>query len=383
MACAHILAQIPVPPSKRKPTSRRGTRRAGPATPRARTPRRREPLTYRDAGVDIDAGEQLVENIKPFARKTLREGVLAGIGGFGALFQIARDRYREPVLVSGTDGVGTKLKLAFELNHHGTIGIDLVAMSANDILTLGAEPLFFLDYFACGKLDVATATEVVRGIAAGCEQAGCALIGGETAEMPGMYPTGEYDLAGFAVGIVEKSRIIDGSRIAPGDVVLGLASSGAHSNGYSLIRKIIAVKGVDLSSRLSGRALSELILEPTRIYVKPVIKLAAELDVKGIAHITGGGLLENIPRMLPDTVAARIERRAWTMPPLFAWLKSQGNVADEELFRVFNCGVGMAIVVAQGDADLALRALRAAGETAWRIGHIETRVPDGPQTIIV
>ncbi len=383
MACAHILAQIPVPPSKRKPTSRRGTRRAGPATPRARTPRRREPLTYRDAGVDIDAGEQLVENIKPFARKTLREGVLAGIGGFGALFQIARDRYREPVLVSGTDGVGTKLKLAFELNHHGTIGIDLVAMSANDILTLGAEPLFFLDYFACGKLDVATATEVVRGIAAGCEQAGCALIGGETAEMPGMYPTGEYDLAGFAVGIVEKSRIIDGSRIAPGDVVLGLASSGAHSNGYSLIRKIIAVKGVDLSSRLSGRALSELILEPTRIYVKPVIKLAAELDVKGIAHITGGGLLENIPRMLPDAVAARIERRAWTMPPLFAWLKTQGNVADEELFRVFNCGVGMAIVVAQGDADLALRALRAAGETAWRIGHIETRVPDGPQTIIV
>ncbi len=383
MACAHILAQIPVPPSKRKPTSRRGTRRAGPATPRARTPRRREPLTYRDAGVDIDAGEQLVENIKPFARKTLREGVLAGIGGFGALFQIARDRYREPVLVSGTDGVGTKLKLAFELNHHGTIGIDLVAMSANDILTLGAEPLFFLDYFACGKLDVATATEVVRGIAAGCEQAGCALIGGETAEMPGMYPTGEYDLAGFAVGIVEKSRIIDGSRIAPGDVVLGLASSGAHSNGYSLIRKIIAVKGVDLSSRLSGRALSELILEPTRIYVKPVLKLAAELDVKGIAHITGGGLLENIPRMLPDTVAARIERRAWTMPPLFAWLKSQGNVADEELFRVFNCGVGMAIVVAQGDTDPALRALRAAGETAWRIGHIETRVPDGPQTIIV
>ncbi len=383
MACAHILAQIPVPPSKRKPTSRRGTRRAGPATPRARTPRRREPLTYRDAGVDIDAGEQLVENIKPFARKTLREGVLAGIGGFGALFQIARDRYREPVLVSGTDGVGTKLKLAFELNHHGTIGIDLVAMSANDILTLGAEPLFFLDYFACGKLDVATATEVVRGIAAGCEQAGCALIGGETAEMPGLYPTGEYDLAGFAVGIVEKSRIIDGSRIAPGDVVLGLASSGAHSNGYSLIRKIIAVKGVDLSSRLSGRALSELILEPTRIYVKPVLKLAAELDVKGIAHITGGGLLENIPRMLPDTVAARIERRAWTMPPLFAWLKTQGNVADEELFRVFNCGVGMAIVVAQGDADLALRALRAAGETAWRIGHIETRVPDGPQTIIV
>jgi len=381
--CAHILAQIPVPPSKRKPTSRRGTRRAGPATPRAQTPRHREPLTYRDAGVDIDAGEQLVENIKPFAKKTLREGVLAGIGGFGALFQIARDRYREPVLVSGTDGVGTKLKLAFELNRHGTIGIDLVAMSVNDILTLGAEPLFFLDYFACGKLDVATATEVVSGIAAGCEQAGCALIGGETAEMPGMYPTGEYDLAGFAVGIVEKSRIIDGSRVAAGDVVLGLASSGAHSNGYSLIRKIIAVKGADLSSRLAGRALGELILEPTRIYVKPVLKLAAEVDVKGIAHITGGGLVENIPRTLPNALAARIDRRAWTMPLLFAWLRDQGHVADEELFRVFNCGVGMVIVVGQGDADLALRALRAAGETAWRIGQIEAREPGGPQTIIV
>ncbi len=374
-----------MPPSKRKPTARRGARRAGSRAQRARKPRRPQPLTltYRDAGVDIDAGEQLVENIKPLAKKTLREGVLAGIGGFGALFQIARDRYREPVLVSGTDGVGTKLKLAFELNRHGTIGIDLVAMSVNDILTHGAEPLFFLDYFACGTLDVATATEVVRGIAAGCEQAGCALIGGETAEMPGMYPTGEYDLAGFAVGIVEKNRIIDGSGIAAGDVVLGLASSGAHSNGYSLIRKIIAVKGIDLSARLAGRTLGELVLEPTRIYVKPVLKLITAIDVKGLAHITGGGLVDNVPRMLPDALAARIERAAWTMPPLFAWLRDQGHIAEKELFRVFNCGIGMAIVVGAGDVQRALRALRAAGETAWPIGRIEPRTPDGPQTIIV
>ncbi len=377
--CAHILAQIPVPPSRRKPAPRRASRARTPA----RKLRRPAPLTYRDAGVDIDAGDQLVENIKPLAKKTLREGVLAGIGGFGALFQIARDRYREPVLVSGTDGVGTKLKLAFELNCHGTIGIDLVAMSVNDILTLGAEPLFFLDYFACGKLDVATATDVVSGIAAGCAQAGCALIGGETAEMPGMYPTGEYDLAGFAVGIVEKSRIIDGSTIAAGDVVLGLASSGAHSNGYSLIRKIIAVRRIDLSQRIGGRTLSQLILEPTRIYVKPVLKLAAEVDVRGIAHITGGGLVENVPRMLPDTLAARIDREAWKMPALFTWLKSQGHIADEELFRVFNCGVGLAIVVSPADAERALRALHAEGETAWRIGSIEARAPNGPQTILV
>lgn len=373
-----------MPPSRRKPTSPRGRRRAPAAlASRSRNARGQQPITYRDAGVDIDAGDQLVENIKPYAKKTLREGVLAGIGGFGALFQLARDRYREPVLVSGTDGVGTKLKLAFELERHGTIGIDLVAMSVNDILTLGAEPLFFLDYFACGKLDVATATEVVKGIAAGCEQAGCALIGGETAEMPGMYPTGEYDLAGFAVGIVEKSRIIDGSRIAAGDVVLGLASSGAHSNGYSLIRKIIAVTGVDLSTRLAGRRLSDLILEPTRIYVKPVLALTREVEVKGLAHITGGGLVDNLPRMLPEALAARIERRSWTMPPLFEWLRDRGHVADAELFRVFNCGIGMAIVVGAGDANHALQALRAAGEKAWRIGRIEPRAPDGPQTVLV
>ena len=340
------------------------------------------PLTYRDAGVDIDAGDRLVENIKPYAKRTLRKGVLAGIGGFGALFEIARKRYREPVLVAGTDGVGTKLKLAFELNRHATIGIDLVAMSVNDILTNGAEPLFFLDYYACGRLDVATATEVIKGIATGCRQAGCALIGGETAEMPGMYPAGEYDLAGFAVGIVEKSRIIDGSGIVEGDVVLGLASSGAHSNGYSLIRKIIAVKGVDLSAKFHGRALSDAILEPTRIYVKPVLKLVRSVAVKGLAHITGGGLLENVPRVLPARLAARIEHATWNLPHLFQWLKQEGNIADAELYRVFNCGIGMVAVVAPPDAAAALKTLKAAGETAWRIGRVVRRKKNGPQVII-
>ncbi len=346
-----------------------------PAAPR--------PLTYRDAGVDIDAGDRLVENIKPFAKKTLRKGVLAGIGGFGALFEIAVRKYREPVLVSGTDGVGTKLKLAFELDRHATIGIDLVAMSVNDILTLGAEPLFFLDYYACGRLDVATATEVVKGIAHGCEQAGCALLGGETAEMPGMYPSGEYDIAGFAVGIVEKSRIIDGSSIREDDAVLGLASSGAHSNGYSLIRKILAVKDVDLAAKFHGGTLADAILEPTRIYVKPVLKLAGAVTVKGLAHITGGGLVDNVPRILSDRLAARIERSAWTMPPLFRWLKEQGNVADEELYRVFNCGIGMVVVVREADAAKAIKMLKAAGETAWRIGKIVRRPKNGPQVTIV
>ncbi len=341
------------------------------------------PLTYRDAGVDIDAGDRLVENIKPFAKKTLRKGVLAGIGGFGALFEIARSRYREPVLVAGTDGVGTKLKLAFELNRHASVGVDLVAMSVNDILTLGAEPLFFLDYYACGRLDVATATEVVRGIAAGCREAGCALIGGETAEMPGMYTSGEYDLAGFAVGVVEKRRIIDGSGIAEGDVVLGLASSGAHSNGYSLIRKIVAVRGVDLSADFHGRALSEVMLEPTRIYVKSVLKLVRGVAVKGLAHITGGGIVENVPRVLPARLAARIERAAWRLPPLFQWLKEEGDIDDAELYRVFNCGIGMAVIVAPADAARALKTLKAAGETAWRIGRIVRRSRNEPQVEIV
>src|SRR5688500_12064347 len=293
-------------------------------------------LTYRDAGVDIDAGDALVERIKPYARRTMRPGVLAGIGGFGALFEVPKG-YSEPVLVSGTDGVGTKLKLAFELGRHDTIGIDLVAMSVNDILTLGAEPLYFLDYYACGKLDVETASRVVKGIAIGCERAGCALIGGETAEMPGMYATGEYDLAGFAVGVVEKSRIIDGSTIVPGDVVLGLASDGAHSNGYSLIRKIIAARSVDLKAAALGEsALADLVLAPTRIYVKPVLDLLKRVPVKGLAHITGGGLTENVPRVLGDDLTARIDRTAWPLPPLFAWLKQHGNVPDDEMFRVFN-----------------------------------------------
>jgi len=346
--------------------------------PKIHRPRK---LTYRDAGVDIDAGDELVERIKPFARRTLREGVLAGIGGFGAMFEISRN-YREPVLVSGTDGVGTKLKLAFELNRHDTIGVDLVAMSVNDILTSGAEPLFFLDYYACGKLNVETATAVIKGIAAGCEQAGCALIGGETAEMPGMYPSGEYDLAGFAVGIVEKSEIIDGTTIAEGDVVLGLGSNGAHSNGYALIRKILEVKRTDLATPLAGQALSELILAPTRIYVKPMLKLMKRVNVKGIAHITGGGLIENIPRVLPGGLAAHIERGTWPMPALFSWLKQQGNIADREMFRVFNCGIGMVIVVSAAESANAESLLAEAGEKVWRVGAIRRRRGNGPQTVI-
>lgn len=338
-------------------------------------------LTYRDAGVDIDAGDQLVENIKPHAKRTLRPGVLAGIGGFGALFEVPK-KYREPVLVSGTDGVGTKLKLAFELGRHDTIGIDLVAMSVNDILTLGAEPLFFLDYYACGKLDVATATAVVKGIALGCEKAGCALIGGETAEMPGMYTPGEYDLAGFAVGAVEKSRIIDGKRVAAGDVVLGLASDGAHSNGYSLVRKIIAASGADLAAPLEGRPLADWILSPTRIYVKPVLALLEKVEVKGLAHITGGGLVDNVPRVLPDHLTAELDRQTWTWSPLFQWLQRAGNVADDEMHRVFNCGIGMVVVVAAADAERALAELRAAGETASVIGQIRARKDGEAQTLV-
>ena len=270
-------------------------------------------LTYRDAGVDMDAGDRLVENIKPFAKRTMRPEVLNGIGGFGALVEISK-KYREPVLVSGTDGVGTKLKLAFELNRHDTVGIDLVGMSVNDILVQGAEPLFFLDYFACGKLDVDAATEVIKGIALGCEQAGCALIGGETAEMPGMYPAGEYDLAGFAVGVVEKANIISGADIKAGDVVIGLASNGAHSNGYSLVRKIISTHKVDLGQKLDGKPLADLIMAPTRIYVKPLLALMKSLTVKGMAHITGGGLLENVPRVLPENVVAQLDGKAWHTP---------------------------------------------------------------------
>jgi phosphoribosylformylglycinamidine cyclo-ligase len=338
-------------------------------------------LSYRDAGVDIDAGDALVEAIKPYAKKTMREGVLGGIGGFGALFEISK-KYKEPVLVSGTDGVGTKLKLAFLLNRHDTVGIDLVAMSVNDILVQGAEPLFFLDYFACGKLDVPSATDVIKGIARGCELAGCALIGGETAEMPSMYPDGEYDLAGFAVGAVEKSAIIDGTKIRPGDVVLGLASSGAHSNGYSLVRKIISVAKPDLNADFHGRPLADVLLEPTRIYVKPLLALMQSMEVRGMVHITGGGLVENIPRVLQPNLTAVLQRTGWTMPPLFTWLQQHGGVADAEMHRVFNCGIGMAVIVAADQADAAMAQLQAAGETVFRIGAIRERQGDEAQAIV-
>lgn len=339
-------------------------------------------LSYRDAGVDIDAGEALVDAIKPFAKRTMREGVLAGIGGFGALFEISK-KYREPVLVSGTDGVGTKLRLAFQLDRHDTVGTDLVAMSVNDILVQGAEPLFFLDYFACGKLDVKRAADVVRGVAAGCEQAGCALIGGETAEMPGMYPDGEYDLAGFAVGVVEKSKIIDGSTIGPGDVVLGLASSGAHSNGYSLIRRILEAARPDIHADFDGRPLADVLMAPTRIYVKPLLDLMAALPVKGMAHITGGGLLDNVPRILPDNRTAVLHRDAWMRPPLFDWLQRHGRVADDEMHRVFNCGIGMAVIVAAEHAEAAMARLAASGETVYRIGEIRERQGGEAQTLVL
>ncbi|MDR0775444.1 MAG: phosphoribosylformylglycinamidine cyclo-ligase [Azonexus sp.] len=340
-------------------------------------------LSYRDAGVDIVAGDALVDRIKPLAKKTLRDGVLGGIGGFGALFEVPK-RYKEPVLVSGTDGVGTKLKLAFDLNRHDTVGQDLVAMSVNDILVLGAESLFFLDYFACGKLDVDTAAAVVGGIAKGCELAGCALIGGETAEMPGMYPAGEYDLAGFAVGVVEKSKAIDGKSIAPGDVVLGLASSGAHSNGYSLVRKIIERSQPDLNAKFDGeRTLADVVMAPTRIYVKPVLVTMEKVAIKGMAHITGGGLLENVPRVLPENTVAELQKAAWPRPRLFDWLQAEGQVAENEMHRVFNCGIGLAIVVAAADAEAAMAELKAQGEDVYRIGRIRARQGDEPQTLVV
>ena len=343
-------------------------------------------LSYRDAGVDIDAGDALVERIKPYAKRTLRPEVLAGIGGFGALIEIGK-RYREPELVAGTDGVGTKLMLAFDLGRHDTVGIDLVAMSANDVLVQGAEPLFFLDYYACGKLDVATAADVIKGIALGCEQAGCALIGGETAEMPGMYAIGEYDLAGFAVGVVEKSRAIDGRSIVPGDVLLGLPSSGPHSNGFSLIRRIVAHVRADLRQPAEGVAgfatLGDALLAPTRIYAQPVLALLREVTVKGMAHITGGGLTENTHRMFPDGCTARIERSAWPRPAVFDWLQRSGNVDDAEMFRVFNCGIGLVLVVAAADADRAQALLAGAGETVHRIGVVERQGSGKPRTRIV
>ena len=337
------------------------------------------PLSYNDAGVDIVAGDALVERIKPLAKKTMREGVLAGIGGFGALFEVPK-RYKEPVLVSGTDGVGTKLKLAFEWNMHDTVGIDLVAMSVNDVLVQGAEPLFFLDYFACGKLDVDTAVAVVGGIAKGCELSGCALIGGETAEMPGMYPSGEYDLAGFAVGAVEKSKILTGQNVKAGDVVLGLASSGVHSNGFSLVRKCIERAGANTPATLDGKPFKQALMEPTRLYVLNVLAaLAAHPNtedasgIKALAHITGGGLLENIPRVLPDGLAAHLQKGSWPQTELFAWLQQTAGIDDLEMNRTFNNGIGMVVVVDASNAQATAATLRASGESVHTIGVIATQ----------
>lgn len=339
-------------------------------------------LSYRDAGVDIKAGDALVDNIKPFAKRTMRPEVLGGLGGFGALVEISK-KYHNPVLVSGTDGVGTKLKLAFEWNQHDTVGIDLVAMSVNDILVQGAEPLFFLDYFACGKLNVIQATAVIKGIAAGCEASGCALIGGETAEMPGMYPEGEYDLAGFAVGVVEKEHIITGHNITPGDVILGLASSGAHSNGYSLIRQIIDRSKPDLDVPfLPDKTLREAILTPTRLYVKPILAALRQFTIKGMAHITGGGLTENIPRVLPENTVAHINAQAWPMPKLFQWLQQAGNIAPQEMYRTFNCGIGMVLIVAAEQAEAIQAFLTGQGETVYQLGNIRQRAGDEHQTQI-
>jgi phosphoribosylformylglycinamidine cyclo-ligase len=339
-------------------------------------------ITYRDAGVDIEAGDALVEQIKPYAKRTMRPEVLGGIGGFGSLFAVPK-KFNEPILVSGTDGVGTKLKLAFELKKHDTVGIDLVAMSVNDILVQGAEPLFFLDYFACGKLEVGVAAQVIKGIAEGCEQSGCALVGGETAEMPGMYPAGEYDLAGFAVGCVDKAKIIDGKSISAGDVVLGLASSGAHSNGYSLIRKLIAKSGIDFESDFHGRKFKDVVMTPTKIYVKSLLKLIETLPVKGMAHITGGGLTENIPRVLPAGLTAEIQKNNWDVPPLFQWLQVQGNISDDEMHKTFNCGIGMVVIVDKAYASQASQLLTSQGEQVFTLGQIRKQNSGEAPTIVV
>ena len=341
-------------------------------------------MSYKDAGVDIDAGDALVERIKPLARRTWREGVLTDLGGFGALFEVPR-RFKEPLLVSGTDGVGTKLKLAFEWGMHDGVGIDLVAMSVNDVLAQGAEPLFFLDYFACGKLDVDTAAAVVGGIARGCELAGCALIGGETAEMPGMYPPGEYDLAGFCVGAVEKGRVLPSREVAAGDVVLGLASSGVHSNGFSLVRKILAKSGLALTDPFpgeEGRTVGEVLLEPTRIYVECVRHLMRDINIKGMSHITGGGFYDNIPRVLPAQVEARIQHGSWEIPPVFAWLKETGGLAWPEMMQIFNCGIGYVLVLPENRAEETLGRIRASGFGAWQIGTIERRSSEGEQVVV-
>ena len=334
-------------------------------------PDNKQSLNYRAAGVDIDAGSELIERIKPAVARTRRPGVLAGLGGFGALFELPLDRYRKPVLVSGTDGVGTKLKLAVEAGLHDSIGIDLVAMCVNDIVVAGAEPLFFLDYYATGKLDLDVATDVIKGIAKGCELSGAALVGGETAEMPGMYSDGDYDLAGFSVGIVEKSAILDGSTVKPGDTLIGLASSGPHSNGYSLIRKIIEVSGSSLNDELEGRPLAEWLLAPTQIYVKPLLSLFKQVPVHALAHITGGGLSENLPRVLPENTCAVIDTGSWQQSAVFDWLQRNGNVETQEMYRTFNCGIGMVVCVAAADTATTVAHLNEQGEDARIIGHVD------------
>lgn len=340
-------------------------------------------LTYKDAGVDIDAGEELVERIKDPVKRTTRPEVIGGLGGFGALTRIPQG-YKEPVLVSGTDGVGTKLRLAIDLKRHDTVGIDLVAMCVNDLIVQGAEPLLFLDYYATGKLDVDTAASVVTGIARGCEMAGCALVGGETAEMPGMYEVGDYDLAGFSVGVVEASKIIDGSKVAEGDAIVALASSGPHSNGYSLIRRIIKESGADpLTETLpSGKLLADAVLEPTKIYVKPLLKLISEVEVHAMAHITGGGFWENIPRVLPEGCCAAIKEDAWQWPEVFNWLMKKGGVDRHEMLRTFNCGVGMIVVLPHAEAEKAVELLKAEGENAFIAGCIAKVGADGAQVTI-
>jgi len=330
------------------------------------------PISYRDAGVDIDAGNALVERIKPIVARTHRAGVISGLGGFGALFELPLERYRRPLLVSGTDGVGTKLKLAVDSGRHDTIGIDLVAMCANDIIVQGAEPLFFLDYYATGKLDVNVAADVVAGIGRGCELAGAALIGGETAEMPGLYQAGDYDLAGFCVGIVEKEALIDGTRVQVGDTLIGIASSGPHANGYSLVRKILDVAGADTDSLLDGSPLIDRLMAPTRIYVKPLLALMQAVDVRSLCHITGGGLAENLPRVLPADTVAHIDTGSWQWPALFRWLQEQGQVETREMYRTFNCGVGMAVCVPAAQVEICLAALTQQGEQAWVLGRIDS-----------
>lgn len=339
-------------------------------------------LSYRDAGVDIKAGNALVDRIKPLASKTRRPGVMAGLGGFGSMFELPLDRYKQPVLVSGTDGVGTKLRLAIESGIHNTIGIDLVAMCVNDIIVLGAEPLFFLDYYATSKLDIDVAESVVAGIAEGCIQAGAALVGGETAEMPSMYEDGDYDLAGFCVGVVEKDNAIDGSQVQAGDVLIGLASSGPHSNGYSLIRKILERSQDELTTAFADSTLGEHLLAPTKIYVKSLLQLHEKINIHALSHITGGGLLENIPRVLPDNVTAVIDSSSWQRPAIFDWLQQQGNVVDEEMYRTFNNGIGMVVCVAAEDVQQTLTLLNELGETAYQIGHIETSDQTTPDVVI-